>query len=66
MVKTPVKARKETIMVEINHNDEHRDLMKRKGLFLKSTLELEKFNYAMDNKKLKELIEALENIFRCK
>ncbi len=62
LVKTPEKAGKETFLVEINPEDEHGNLIKRRGLFLKSLLELEQFNNAMENGKLKEVLGALENI----
>ena len=62
MVKTPEKAGKETFLVEINPEDKHGNLIKRRGLFLKSLLELEQFNNAMENGKLKDVLGALENI----
>ena len=62
LVKTPEKAGKETILVEINPEDEHGNLIKRRGLFLKSLSELEQFNNAMENGKLKDVLGALENI----
>jgi hypothetical protein len=62
LVKTPAKDGKENIMVEVNPKDERGNLMKRRGLFLKSTLELEKFNTVLNNHKLKNVLEALENI----
>jgi hypothetical protein len=62
LVKTPEKAGKKTILVEINPEDEHGKLIKRRGLFLKSLSELEQFNNAMENGKLKEVLEAIENI----
>jgi hypothetical protein len=62
LVKTPEKAGKTTILVEINPEDEHGQLIKRRGLFLKSISELEQFNNAMGNGKLKEVLGAIENI----
>ena len=62
LVKTPAKDGKENIMVEVNPKDERGNLMKRRGLFLKSTLELEKFNASLDNHKLKNVLAVLENI----
>ncbi len=62
LVKTPAKSGKETILVEINPNDERGNLMKRRGLFLKNCLELEKFIYIMNNEKLKDVLRALENL----
>jgi hypothetical protein len=44
LVKTPEKAGKETFLVEINPEDKHGNLIKRRGLFLKSLIELEQFN----------------------
>lgn len=62
LVKTPTKAGKETILVEINPTDERGNLIKRRGLYLKNTVELKKFIDAMDNEKLKAVLVALENI----
>lgn len=62
LVKTPVKGGKETILVEINPKDEKENLIKRRGLFLKSINELDKFKQAMNEQKLEELIKAIENI----
>ena len=62
LVKTPAKGGEENIMVEINPKDERGNLMKRRGLFLKNTLELEKFNDSLENHKLKAVLVALENI----
>jgi hypothetical protein len=62
LVKTPSKDGKENIMVEVNPNNEQGNLMKRRGLFLKSTLELQKFNNALENHKLKKLLLALEKM----
>jgi hypothetical protein len=62
LVKTPAKGGEENIMVEINPKDERGNLMKRRGLFLKNTLELEKFNDTLENHKLKVVLVALENI----
>jgi hypothetical protein len=62
LVKTPEKAGKKTILVEINPEDENGKLIKRRGLFLKSLSELEQFNNTMENGKLKEVLGAIENI----
>jgi len=62
LVKTAQKADKETILVEINPKYESRKLLKRKGLFLKNTSELQKFINAMNNEKLYNILLALENI----
>ena len=53
---------KKPYYVEINPNDERGNLMKRRGLFLKNCLELEKFIYIMNNEKLKDVLRALENL----
>ena len=50
------------ILFEINPEDEHGKLIKRRGLFLISLSELEQFNNAMENGKLKEVLGAIENI----
>lgn len=62
LVKTPVKGGKETILLEINPKDEKGNLIKRRGLFLKSINELDKFQQALDEHKLKDVIKAIENI----
>jgi len=62
LVKTPAKSGKETILVEINPNNERGNLMKRRGLFLKNTMELEKFIYILNNEKLMDVLRALENL----
>lgn len=62
LVKTPVKGGKETMLVEINPKDEKGNFIKRRGLFLKSINELDKFKQALDENKLEEVIKAIENI----
>ncbi len=62
LVKTPTKSGKETMLVEINPNNERGNLMKRRGLFLKNTMELEKFIYILNNEKLMDVLRALENL----
>lgn len=62
LVKTPAKSGKETMLVEINPNNERGNLMKRRGLFLKNTMELEKFIYILNNEKLMDVLRALENL----
>jgi dUTPase len=49
-------------LVEINPKDEMGNLLKRRGLYLKNTMELEKFTDVIDNEKLKVVLVALENI----
>ncbi len=61
LIKTPEKAGKETILVEINPKYEGK-LLKRRGLFLKNVSELQKFIKAINNEKLYDVLVALENI----
>jgi len=49
-------------LVEINPKDEMGNLLKRRGLYLKNTMELEKFTDVIDNEKLKVVLVTLENI----
>ena len=62
LVKTPANDNRETIMVEINPLNERGTSMKRKGLFLKSTLEFEGFRGIFENEKVMELLGAIEGI----
>ena len=62
IVKTPQKAGKETILVEINPKYESGKLLKKRGLFLKNTSELQKFIEVLNNDKLYNILLALENI----
>lgn len=50
------------MLVEINPNNERGNLIKRRGLFLKNTMELEKFIYILNNEKLMDVLRALENL----
>ncbi|MFZ0442204.1 MAG: hypothetical protein WAL81_06160 [Methanobacterium sp.] len=62
LVKTPQKAGKETILVEINPKLDGGKLLKRRGLFLKNVSELQKFIKLINNEKLYDVLLALENI----
>ena len=62
LVKTPANDNRETIMVEINPLNERGTSMKRKGLFLKSTLEFEGFGGIFKNDKVLDLLDAIEGI----
>jgi len=62
LVKTPANDNRETIMVEINPLNERGTSMKRKGLFLKSTIEFEGFRGIFENDKVMELLDAIEDI----
>lgn len=62
LVKTPQKAGKETILVEINPKLDGGKLLKRRGLFLKNVSELQKFIKVINNEKLYDVLLALENI----
>lgn len=61
LVKTPANDDRETIMVEINPVNERGTSMKRKGLFLKSTVEFEGFRGIFENDKVMELLSAIED-----
>ena len=65
LVKTPQKAGKETILVEINPKYDGGKLLKRRGLFLKNVSELQKFIKVINNEKLYDVLLAIE-IFRVK
>lgn len=62
LVKTPPKGSDETIMVEINPLNENGNLMKRRGLFLRQNVELERFLDVMQNESLEEVLKALDSI----
>ncbi|KAF5069461.1 hypothetical protein [Methanobacterium aggregans] len=62
LVKTPSSKRGESFMVEINPTDANGNPIKRRGVFLKRRSELENFMEVMGNDKLKDLMDALENI----
>jgi hypothetical protein len=62
LVKAPGNADNDTIMVEINPLNDRGTSMKRKGLFLKSSLEFEGFGEIFKNENVMELLSTLENI----
>lgn len=62
LVKAPGNADNDTIMVEINPLNERGTSMKRKGLFLKSSLEFEGFGEIFKNESVMELLSTLEGI----
>ena len=62
LVKTPEKGSNKTIMVEINPLNERKSPMKRRGLFLKQTMELERFLEVLENERLAELLKSLDHI----
>lgn len=49
-------------MVEINPLNERRTPMKRRGLFLRQTIELEKFIEVLENESLTDLLKALDDL----
>ncbi len=49
-------------MVEINPLNERRTPMKRRGLFLRQTIELEKFIEVLENESVTELLNALDDL----
>jgi hypothetical protein len=62
LIKTPEKGGNKTIMVEINPLNERRTPMKRRGLFLRQTIELEKFIEVLENESVSELLKALDDL----
>lgn len=62
LVKTPEKGNNKTIMVEINPLNEHGTPMKRRGIFLRHVIELERFMEVMQNDNLSELMKALDRM----
>ncbi|MDD1775068.1 MAG: hypothetical protein LUQ24_06020 [Methanobacterium sp.] len=62
LVKTPEKGGNKTIMVEINPLNDRRTPMKRRGLFLRQTMELEKFLEVLENESIIELLKALDDL----
>jgi len=62
LIKTPEKGGNKTIMVEINPLNERRTPMKRRGLFLRQTIELEKFIEVLENESVTELLKALDDL----
>ncbi|MGF7118354.1 hypothetical protein [Methanobacterium oryzae] len=62
LVKAPGNADNDTIMVEINPLNDRGTSMKRKGLFLKSSVEFEGFGEIFKNESVMELLSTLEGI----
>ncbi|HTX61855.1 MAG TPA: hypothetical protein VMC48_06055 [Methanobacterium sp.] len=62
LVKTPEKGGNKTIMVEINPLNERKTPMKRRGLFLRQSVELEKFLEVLQNESIDELLKALDDL----
>ena len=62
LIKTPEKGGNKTIMVEINPLNERRTPMKRRGLFIRQTIELEKFIEVLENESVTELLKALDDL----
>jgi hypothetical protein len=62
LVQTPAKGSNGTIMLEINPLNERGTPMKRRGIFLRKSVELERFLEVMGNEKLKEVLKALDHI----
>ena len=62
LVKTPEKGNNKTIMVEINPLNERGTPMKRRGIFLRQTIELERFKEVMQNDSLFELLKTLDSM----
>ncbi len=62
LVKTPEKGGNKTIMAEINPLNERRMPMKRRGLFLRQSVELEKFLEVLENESMVELLKALDAV----
>jgi len=62
LVKTPSSGKQETVMIEINPIDAQGNPIKRRGIFLKKSSELEGFVEVMQNNKVKDLLNVLEKI----
>lgn len=62
LIKTPSDIIKEMIMVEINPLNERGTPMKRRGLFLKNTIEFEGFKDIFENNKIINLFSAIEHL----
>ena len=62
LVKTPSSGKQETVMIEINPIDVQGNPIKRRGIFLKKSSELEGFIDVMQNNKVKDLMKVLEKI----
>lgn len=62
LVKTPEKAGRKTVMVEINPLNERRIPIKRRGLFLRHQVELERFLEVLGNESISELLKAVDEM----
>jgi len=62
LVKTPEKGANKTIMVEINPLNDRGNPMKRRGLFLRQSMELEKFLEVLENESMAELLKTLDDL----
>ncbi len=62
LVKTPEKGSHKTIMVEINPLNERRTPIKRRGLFLRQSMELEKFLEVLQNESVDELLKTVDEM----
>lgn len=62
LVKTPEKEGNKTVMLEVNPLNERGTPMKRRGLFLRQTIELEKFLEVLENESITELLKALDDM----
>lgn len=62
LVKTPERKGIITIMVEINPLSERRIPIKRRGLFLRHHVELEKFLDVLENESISELLKAMDEM----
>ena len=62
LIKTPSDVIKEMIMVEINPLNERGTPMKRRGIFLKNTIEFEGFKDIFENHKVMNLLDIIENL----
>ncbi|MCE5214999.1 MAG: hypothetical protein LLF83_09815 [Methanobacterium sp.] len=62
LIKTPEKDNIKTIMVEINPLNERRTPIKRRGLFLRQSIELEKFLEVLQNESVNELLKTVDDM----
>lgn len=62
LVKTPSSKKPGSILMEINPTDDLGNPIKRRGIFLRKSSELEKFLEVMQNNKVNELLNVLEKI----
>ncbi|MBI5681364.1 MAG: hypothetical protein HZC47_10760 [Methanobacterium sp.] len=62
IVKAPGNTDNDTLMIEINPLNDRGTSMKRKGLFLKSSLEFEGFEEVFKSENVMVLLNTIENI----